>query len=226
MAKLSNKIDLSKAVKNADVIVDTSGSVTESSPVDSLLNSGVKAHKERKKKEKNQSSLEEKATEENSLFAELIPKEEKPDGKQEEKWPKSYEETCEYEIRHAHEAGLPEPDFDFRQTYTKGQRMWFVRILSALGEKEVIEVVLNTIYPRMIVAVQPKAFCHCIGYNMRDQLFYNPKDAAQYCDSIEVTPKYKLERPTRRKGNDDYEEDDDMPSSQESLEELMHEMED
>lgn len=220
MAKLSDKIDLSSALKEAGIAVG-SEEPQEETPVESLLNSGVKAHKERKKKQEKKAP-ETEAAEENSLFAELIPKEEKPDGKQEEKWPKTYEETCEYDLRRAHEKGWPDPDFDFRKIYSKGQRMWFVRILAALGEKEIIEVVLNTIYPRMIVAVQPKAFCHCIGYSMQDQLFYNQKDAQQFYDTVQVSSRYKAERPMKRKDDDEYDEEDDMPSSTESLDALMN----
>lgn len=220
MAKLSDKIDLSGALKQAGIAVGFEPA--QEDPVESLLESGVKAHKGRKKKEKeSQPSPEAKAAEENSLFAELIPKE--PDGKQEEKWPKTYEETCEYDLRRAHERGYPDPDFDFRRMYAKGQRMWFVRILAPLGEKEIIEVILGTIYPRTIVAVQPKAFCHCIGYNMRDQLFNTPREAQDYYDSVQVSSRYKTERPMKRQEDDDDYDEDGIQSSQESLDVLMNE---
>lgn len=228
MAKLSDKIDLSKAMQEAqaEFIIDSSGSMAEPvNPVEALLNSGVKAHKERTKKQEYQKTSERKAVEENSLFAELLPKEEeKPAEQKGEKWPKTYEETCEYELRRAHQEGWEDPDFDFRKTYAKGQHLWYVRILSSLGEKEMFETIVQTVYPRTIILAQPKAFCHCVGYKMRDQLFYTQMEAAQFFETVKVSSRYKTEHPMRRKdddADDGYDEDDEQ-SSQKSLEELMN----
>lgn len=223
MAKLSDKIKLGSAAAKVEAQISPGEDNAES-----LLNSGVKAVKQRKKKEIEVPKKVPKVPEEvpNSLFEELGVTEKKEPEEQGEKWPKTYEETCEYEIRHAHEMGYPEPDFDFRKIYHKGQHMWFVRVHEKLGEKEMIEVILNTIYPRMIVAVQPKAFCHCIGYNMQEQLFDSKYEAQQYYDSVKVSNRYAEEGEKKRKkkqdNDDDYEDEDDMPSSQESLEALMN----
>lgn len=221
MAKLSDKIDLSKAVQKAgaEFTPDTTGSMAEYGGNLPTIITGemIKKKPEKKKKDKPEPPVQNQ--EDNSLFNELIPKEEEPFV---EKWPKTYEETCEYELRRAHEKGYPDPDFDFRKMYVKGQHKWFVRIQAALGEKEVIEVILNTIYPRMIVAVQPKAFCHCIGYNMQHQLFDNQRDAKAFYDTVQVSSRYKTERPMKRQEDDEYDEDDGDAAPTESLEELMN----
>lgn len=203
MGKLSEKINLSDAVEKAlkaqqpEVISDTSGSMNESGTVTVIKGNDIK---------------------ENSLFAEFLPQK-KPEVK--EKKPMNLEEFCEYELEQAKLMGKPEPDFDFRNEYFKGQKVYFVRIIESLGEKSVIELVLRTIYPRMMVGSEQKTGCHCIGYNMRDQVFLTQKDAAAYYDSVQITPKYVRSK----KSDDDYEEEDDSASSQESLEALMNEKE-
>lgn len=222
MGKLSDKIDLGDAVQEA--ISKMNGA--ESDAVESLLDSGVKATKKRSRekpvKDKFEPGTEDVPIEENSLFAELIPQEKQEDVPQEEKWPKTYEETCEYDLRRAHEMGYEDPDFDFRQEYVKGQHLWFVRVHVSLGIKELLEVVVQTVYPRTIIAVQPKAFCHCIGYKMQHQIFRSQSEALAYYESVKVSTRYMDEKPKKkRKGEDDDEDADDEVDTSESYEMMM-----
>lgn len=217
MAKLSDKINLSKAVQKANIATDSG---QEENPVEELLNAGVKASRKRRSKKKEE-SVPAPVTEENSLFAELLPQE-TPEQPQGEKWPKTYDEMCEYELRKAQERNLPEPDFDFRGMYAKGQKVWFVRVLGPLGEKEMLHVTIRTVYPRMLIVVEQKAYCHCVGYNMRDQIFDTEYHAQAYFDTVKVSKKYSTE-PVRVKSYEYEDEDSDMSTSQEAYEELMKE---
>ena len=222
MGKLSNKIanSLNDAIKDAaEVIIDDSGSV--SSDVESLLNSGVEANKKRRnQKEKPTQNKAEQKTDDNSLFSALIPQEES--SKEKEKYPKTYEEVCEHEIHQAHERNLPEPDFDFRTMFEKSDRKWFVRILEPLGEKELLHVKIRTVYPRMLIAVEEKTpLCHCIGYNMRNQIFDTEYEARNFFDTVKVSKKYYVE--PIKKEYDYEEEDDDMSVSEEEYNKLMKE---
>lgn len=217
MAKLSDKINLSKAVQKANIATDSG---QEENPVEELLNAGVKASRKRRSKKKEESAPT-PTTEENSLFAELLPQE-TSEQSQEEKWPKTYDEMCEYELRKAKEKNLSEPDFDFRGTYAKGQKVWFVRILDPLGEKEMLHVSIRTVYPRMLIVVEEKAYCHCVGYNMRDQIFNTEYQAQAYFDTVKVSKKYSTE-PVKTKQYEYEDEDSNMSTSQEAYEELMKE---
>lgn len=120
-----------------------------------------------------------------------------------------HDEFCQWELEKAKLKGLPEPEFDFRNYYEKGQIAYYVRVMPSLGEKEVVKVTLRTIYPRLMVGSEEKGCCHCIGYNDRDKVFLTPRDADIYYKSIKVTSKYGSEEPkSRRKKN--YSTDEDI----------------
>lgn len=120
-----------------------------------------------------------------------------------------HDEFCQWELEKAKLKGLPEPEFDFRNHYEKGQIAYYVRVMPSLGEKEVVKVTLRTIYPRLMVGSEEKGCCHCIGYNDRDKVFLTPRDADIYYKSIKVTSKYGSEEPkSRRKKN--YSTDEDI----------------
>lgn len=202
MGKLSKRVSkgLGAAIKEAkDKIngvdnTDDIENITEESATEALLNSGAKAQKKRKKKDA-------QITEEpNSLFENL----EYPP--EEEYRPQTFEEFCEWELQQAVEKGLPEPDFDFRNFYEKGQTVYFVRVLESYGTKEIINMKLRTIYPRMMVGATESG-CQCVGYKERDQVFFKHHEAETYSDSLQLTPKYVLSG-SKSKKNDDEGTDD------------------
>ena len=150
--------------------------VESSFDVNDLLNAGVEAHNGRKKKKKETDELgEEKVFAQRSSF--------------------TYEETCENDFKNAQEKGLPDPDFDFRNYYEQGETVYYVNYSEILGEKEVVKVYLRTIYPRMMVGSEEKASCHCIGYPQRDNIFRNSKDANDFCNSLDISPRYSVKEP-------------------------------
>lgn len=189
---MSSKVSggLGKAIKEAQAKMNgetvTEPVVTIDEPVDigQLLDSGVEAHQKRKGKGKKSKAKEEPI---------------QPDFEEESR-PKTHEEFCERELEKARERNLPEPDFDFRNFYEKGQIVFFVRVLSKLGIKEVKKLYLRSIYPRMMVGSEDKAGCHCIGYNERDQVFLTPRDADAYFKTVEVSSEYAEEPKSGRKG--------------------------
>ena len=198
--------------------------VTENSSVipEDLLNSGVKAKRKRRTKAEMEAARQEANSEGNSLFESLV-----ASGKEEEVRPKNHEEFCELELKKAHEKGLPDPDFDFRSFYEKGQTAYYVRVQERLGEKEIIKVFLRTIYPRTMIGSEEKSCCHCIGYHERDRVFDTPREAQAFYDSITIASKYaeepKSERKKRRGAVDDLEEENGDYQLNTSLEEIMNE---
>lgn len=74
----------------------------------------------------------------------------------------------------------------------------------------------------MLIVVEEKAYCHCVGYNMRDQIFNTEYQAQAYFDTVKVSKKYSTE-PVKAKPYEYEDEDSDMSTSQEAYEELMKE---
>lgn len=167
----------------------------------------------KKRKRRTKAEMEaDKKSEENADVAE-------PEEDNRPEWEKrravDHDEFCQWELEKAKLKGVPEPEFDFRNHYEKGQIAYFVRVMPTLGEKEVVKVILRTIYPRLMVGSEEKGCCHCIGYNDRDKVFLTPRDADIYYKSIKVTSKYGSEEPkSRRKKNYSTDEDIEEESSE------------
>lgn len=155
--------------------------------VNQLLESGVTAQKKRKKG---------------------VSKAETTEEPKEESRMRTHEEVCADDLRKAVERGYPEPDFDFRNHYETKSKAYYVRILAALGEKEVIPVTLRTIYPRMMVGSQEKGMCHCIGYSERGQVFMTLHEANAYAKTIKLTQRHSDEESPKKRRNHVVEEED------------------
>lgn len=207
MGKISSEVSKGLGAAIAEAQAKMSGNVNETD-TEALLNSGVEAQKKRKRRTKAEIEAD-KQSEDNSLFEALEIKKEEPR-------PKNHEEFCELELKKAHDKGLPEPDFDFRTVYEKGETVFYVRIVEILGEKDVKKVFLRTIYPRMMVGSEEKACCHCIGYNERDRIFKTLKEANAYCKSINVSSKYSSEAKLKREK--DIENEDESANMEEENE--------
>lgn len=181
MGKISGKVSkgLGAAIQEAQEKMNTS----DKSEVKELLNSGVEAHKKRKRKTKAASE----ETVENSLFDAIMPAEEKKPVVKEEYHMRTHEEVCEDDIKKAHDRGYPEPDFDFRNYYEKGQIIYFIHILGGgINTKELKKLKIRTIYPRMMVCDEEKACCQCIGYSQKEYIFNTPKEAEPVYKSIKL----------------------------------------
>ena len=98
----------------------------------------------------------------------------------------NYETTCKWDLEQARLLEKEEPDFDFRDTYAKGEKVYFVRHHPSLRTKELYELTIRTVYPRLIVGTEDKKGCQCIGYNDRDYLFVNRRDAVDLFKSIKA----------------------------------------
>ena len=199
MGKISNEV--SKGL--GDAIKEAQAKMTGNNPedienvsaqeVETLLNSGAEAQKKRKRRTKTEIE-----TEDNSLFESLL------DIKTQEKiGPMTYEQACERDLQKAVEKGLENPDFDFRNFYEKGQTVWFVQVFNTLGTKQIHKLYLRTIYPRLVIGSEEKAYCHCIGYKERDMIFLNQKDAQDYYNSLQISPKYEESKKRKRKYMDE-----------------------
>lgn len=76
------------------------------------------------------------------------------------------------------------PGFDFTQTYSKGQTIFYVRVNDIIGEKELLELKLRTIYPKTLIGCIEKSYTQCIGPDTADRVFTNRNDALKCYNSI------------------------------------------
>lgn len=78
------------------------------------------------------------------------------------------------------------PGFNFNDYYTKGQKIFFVRVHESLGVKEILELKIRTIYSKTIIGLIEKGACQCIGPESKNMIFTDRKDAVKCYNSINV----------------------------------------
>jgi hypothetical protein len=213
------KTDIIKQLEKGKELLESGGIDVESLKTkfseeptsDTKTESNESAPKKRKRRTKAEMETDKKSKEN----ADVVESEEDNRPEWEKRRAVDHDEFCQWELEKAKLKGVPEPEFDFRNHYEKGQIAYFVRVMPALGEKEVVKVILRTIYPRLMVGSEEKGCCHCIGYNDRDKVFLTPRDADIYYKSIKVTSKYDSEEPkSRRKKNYSTDEDAEEESGE------------
>lgn len=160
-----------------------------------------------------------KDSEENTLFKELIPDENAPEW--ERRSAVNHDEYCDWEIEKAKLKGLPDPEFDFRNFYQKGDPVYLIRHFKLLKEKEMCKVIIRSVYPRWMVATLDGGYCKCIGYEERNMVFVNKQDAKDMFDSInaKIDDEYDLDTGKKKRKKHVKEEDDDSEDFEENPEE-------
>lgn len=78
------------------------------------------------------------------------------------------------------------PGFNFNDYYEKGQKIFYIRIHEKLGVKELLELKLRTIYPKMLVGVIEKSHAVCIGPETKDRIFMKRNDAVKAYNAINI----------------------------------------
>ena len=100
------------------------------------------------------------------------------------------DKTAEAEKSRALKFNYPNPDFDFREYYTKGQEVYYVYVNELMGEKQILKIKIRTVYARTLVGYEENAGCHMINYNTRDQIFQNRSEAEAFFKTIKIKAKY------------------------------------
>lgn len=103
---------------------------------------------------------------------------------------KSIETQCEEDLQRAQEKGWENPDFDYRNIYHHGDKIFYVLVEPTLGIKEIAELTVSTVYPRTVIAYYPKGKSLCIAYSEQDKIFFSRKEATEYFNSITVENKH------------------------------------
>lgn len=87
------------------------------------------------------------------------------------------DEVAEQMIQNAINKHLPEPDFDYRKEYAKGQIIWFLDYNKVCNTVDLLEMKINTVYSRVLIAYVDNGEARCIDYGLRDFIFTTPNEA-------------------------------------------------
>ena len=87
------------------------------------------------------------------------------------------DEVAEQMIKNAINKHLPEPDFDYRKEYAKGQIIWFLDYNKVCNTVDLLELKINTVYSRVLIAYIDNGEARCIDYGLRDFIFTTPNEA-------------------------------------------------
>lgn len=102
---------------------------------------------------------------------------------------KTMDEICEEQIQRAKDKNLPNPDFDFRNTYSKGQIIYYVETNELVGSKKMLELKISSVYPRAIIAYEDMGMAHTIGFEDDEMIFLDRRDAESVYESTTVENK-------------------------------------
>ena len=87
------------------------------------------------------------------------------------------DEVAEQMIKNAINKHFPEPDFDYRKEYAKGQIIWFLDYNKVCNTVNLLELKINTVYSRVLIAYIDNGEARCIDYGLRDFIFTTPSEA-------------------------------------------------
>lgn len=102
---------------------------------------------------------------------------------------KTIAEVCEEQIQRAKDKNLPQPDFDYRNSYEKGQIIYYIDVNELIGKKQLLELKISSVYPRAIIAYEDKGMGYTIGYEDEDMIFSTRKEADSVFSNITVENK-------------------------------------
>ena len=87
------------------------------------------------------------------------------------------DEVAEQMIKNAINKHLPEPDFDYRKEYAKGQIVWFLDYNKVCNTVDLLELKINTVYSRVLIAYIDNGEASCFDYGLSDFIFSTPSEA-------------------------------------------------
>ena len=87
------------------------------------------------------------------------------------------DEVAEQMIKNAINKHLSEPDFDYRKEYAKSQIIWFLDYNKVCNTVDLLELKINTVYSRVLIAYIDNGEARCIDYGLRDFIFTTPNEA-------------------------------------------------
>jgi hypothetical protein len=90
-----------------------------------------------------------------------------------------YESVCKRMLHEAVVKKMANPEFDFRDQYVKGQRLWYINYNELTNSIVVEDITVHTVYPRTLIGYVEAGEARCVGYSEREMLFDTPLEAEE-----------------------------------------------
>ena len=98
----------------------------------------------------------------------------------------SIEEYSTQSIQKAQERGDENWEHDFRNDYEKGQKIYYVEINELCHTKEILELIVGTVYSKVMICWVDRGESHSIGVEDADKIFKEEKEAKKYYQKVRV----------------------------------------
>ena len=89
-------------------------------------------------------------------------------------------------IEKAKERGDENWEHDFRNDYEQGQKIYYVEINELCHTKEVLELIVGTVYSKIMICWVDRGESHSIGVEDADKIFREEKEARKYYAKVRV----------------------------------------
>lgn len=89
-------------------------------------------------------------------------------------------------IEKAKERGDENWEHDFRNDYEQGQKIYYVEINELCHTKEVLELIVGTVYSKVMICWVDRGESHSIGVEDADKIFREEKEARKYYAKVRV----------------------------------------
>lgn len=89
-------------------------------------------------------------------------------------------------IEKAKERGDENWEHDFRNDYEQGQKIYYVEINELCHTKEVLELIVGTVYSKVMICWVDRGESHSIGVEDADKIFREEKEARKYYTKVRV----------------------------------------
>ena len=99
---------------------------------------------------------------------------------------KTIEQVSTQAIQKAKERGDENWEHDFRNDYEQGQKIYYVEINELCHTKEVLELIVGTVYSKIMICWVDRGESHSIGVEDADKIFREEKEARKYYAKVRV----------------------------------------
>jgi hypothetical protein len=98
----------------------------------------------------------------------------------------SAEQVSDRYIQKAKEQGKENWEQDFRNDYEQGQKIYYIEVNELCHTKNLLELIVGTVYSKMMICWVDKGESHSIGIDDADKIFREEKEARKYYSKIKV----------------------------------------
>lgn len=79
---------------------------------------------------------------------------------------------------------MNDPYFNFGECYVRGDTLYYIYVNDLMRKKELLQLTVRTIYPKVLIAQDKNAQCYCISVEENERIFNQKEDAMLQMRSI------------------------------------------